>query len=183
MDPRQAKPEVMLCCSSRASWVEGCQVTSPLASRNGYAYDTKVRAPRVVLDTNVLFTAARSKRGASAKLLSLVGSGLFEICLSVPLVFEYEDVLLRDLEPDSPKRAVLEDILNYLCRVARRQEIFFLWRPYLRDPKDDLVLELAVAVEADAIISYNKRDFGDLAQFAIRVYDPKEFLQIIGVFP
>lgn len=138
-------------------------------------------APRVVLDTNVLVTAARSKRGASAKLLSLVGSGHFEICVSVPLVFEYEDVLARDLEVDSPRREVLDDILDYLCAVAHRQEIFFLWRPYLRDPKDDLVLELAVAVGADAIISYNERHFGDLGQFAIKVYDPKEFLQLLGV--
>jgi hypothetical protein len=68
MDPRQAKPEVMLCCSSRASWVEGCQVTSPLASRNGYAYDTKVRAPRVVW-------AARDRRGGAPRRRGLRGSG------------------------------------------------------------------------------------------------------------
>lgn len=137
--------------------------------------------PRVVIDTNVLVAASRSGRGASAKLLALVGRGRFEILISVPLVIEYEDVLTRGLPPQSSKRVVMERILDYLCAAGRRQEVFFLWRPHLRDPGDDLVLELAVAGRCHAILTYNKRDFGNLERFSLEVLTPKEFLTKIGV--
>jgi putative PIN family toxin of toxin-antitoxin system len=139
-----------------------------------------VLTPRVVLDTNVLVAASQSKRGASAKLLSLVGTGLFEICVSVPLILEYESVLLRDVEPSSTEWKVRTDILDYLCTVAAQQEIFFLWRPYLRDPKDEMVLEVAVASGCNAIISYNKRDFTGSERFGLGIRSPKEFLDDIG---
>ncbi|HVR95085.1 MAG TPA: putative toxin-antitoxin system toxin component, PIN family [Thermoanaerobaculia bacterium] len=135
---------------------------------------------RVVLDTNVLVAASRSKWGASAKLLSLVGTGLFEVCVSVPLLLEYESVITRDVKPNSSDWRVRMDILDYLCAVAERQEIFFLWRPHLRDPKDDMVLEAAVAGGCSRIISYNKRDFSGVEAFNVTVSSPKEFLEAIG---
>jgi putative PIN family toxin of toxin-antitoxin system len=136
--------------------------------------------PRVVLDTNVLVAAARSKHGASAMLLSLVGTGRFEVCISVPLLLEYESVFLRSLEPGSPQWQGRMDILDYVCSVAERQEIFFLWRPFLRDPKDEMVLETAVAGGCSTIISYNKRDFVGADQFNLTISTPKEFLETIG---
>jgi len=138
-------------------------------------------APRVVLDTNVLAAASRSKSGASAKLLSLVGTGRFEICVSVPLVLEYESVFARDVEPNSSEWRFRMDILDYLCTVATQQEIFFLWRPYLRDPKDDMVLEAAVAGGCSSIVSYNKKDFAGAERFKLTISTPKEFLELIGV--
>lgn len=137
--------------------------------------------PRIVIDTNVLVAASKSGRGASALLLSLVGRGRFEFVVSVPLVIEYEDVLMRGLPTGSTRRAVVERILDYLCAVGRRQEVFFLWRPHLRDSGDDLVLELAVAGRCDAILTFNKRDFGNLERFGLEVLTPKEFLTKIGV--
>jgi putative PIN family toxin of toxin-antitoxin system len=139
-----------------------------------------VPEPRIVLDTNILVAASRSRRGASAKLLSLVGGGRFEICISVPVVLEYEDAVMRHIEERSPERKVWNDILDFICRVARRQEVFFLWRPFLRDPKDDMLLELAVAAGCDAIVSYNKRDLAGAKDFGLKVYTPKEFLARIG---
>jgi putative PIN family toxin of toxin-antitoxin system len=137
--------------------------------------------PRVVLDTNVLVAASRSKRGASAQLLSLVGTGRFEVCVTVPLLLEYESAFSRDLEPNSAEWRIRMDLLDYLCTVATRQEIFFLWRPFLRDPKDEMVLEAAVAGGCSALITYNKRDFAGAEQFNISVLNPKEFLEFIGV--
>lgn len=139
--------------------------------------------PRVVLDTNVLVAASRSKRGASAKLLGLVGRGRFEICVSVPLVLEYEQAVMRHLKEGSWEFGIWSDILDFLCRVGKRQEVFFLWRPFLRDPKDDMVLELAVAASCEAIVSYNKRDFFGVDRFGLRVRDCKEFLTEIGELP
>ena len=75
----------------------------------------------------------------------------------------------------------VDGLLDYLCSVARLQEIFFLWRPLLVDPKDDLILELAVASRSDAIVTFNERDFRGAEQFGIRVLTPGTFLKEIGV--
>jgi putative PIN family toxin of toxin-antitoxin system len=130
----------------------------------------------VVIDTNVLVAGVRSRRGASFQLLSRIGTGEFDIAVSVPLVLEYEDVLLRQMAATSLDEADVRDIVDYMCSVATRQEIFSLWRPQLKDPGDDLVLELAVAANCDAIVTHNVRDFGGADRFGIRVVNPGMFL-------
>lgn len=136
---------------------------------------------KIVIDTNVLFTALRSSRGASYKLVSLLPSGRFSITISVPLIIEYEDVLRRGKLPASISEKDISDFLDFLCYVGYRQDIFFLWRPFLPDSSDDLVLEVAVAGGCDAIITYNKRHFKNVEKFDLRILDPKEFLSEIGV--
>jgi predicted nucleic acid-binding protein len=136
--------------------------------------------PMVVLDTNVLEAALRSRRGASFAVLSLVGTGRFDLAVSVPLVLEYEDVLMRQAGVMGRDPAVVADLLDYLCAVAKQQAIFFLWRPCLPDPRDDMVLELAVAASGEAIVTYNRRHFVPASQFGIRVYSPARFLERIG---
>lgn len=136
--------------------------------------------PRVVIDTNVLVAASRSGKGASAKLLALTGTGRFDLVVSVPLVIEYEDAVLRRIQIDSQRHRDWEDILDYLCSVAENQDIFFLWRPHLKDPKDDMVLEVAVAGRCNVIVSSNTRDFTTADAFGIEVMRPKDFLDRIG---
>ena len=131
----------------------------------------------VVLDTNVLVAATRSRRGASFALVSRVGGRAFRLAVSVPLVLEYEDALLDHREESGLSESEIGSILDYICAVARRKEIFYLWRPTLRDPKDDMVLELAVAAEADAIVTHNTRDFVGASDFEVEVLTPVEFLQ------
>ena len=116
-------------------------------------------------------------------MLSLVGTGRFEIHLSVPLVLEYEDVLLRELPYLQVTREAVEDLIDFHCSVATCHPIFFLWRPFLRDPKDDMILELAVKAGCDFIVTYNTRDFDGVEQFGLRVIEPGTFLQHIGVLP
>jgi putative PIN family toxin of toxin-antitoxin system len=139
---------------------------------------------KIVIDTNVFVSALMSQRGASFKLLSLVGQGNFRICLSVPLVLEYEDASKR-LLGDKIKltEEALSDILDYLCSVGEHQKVFYLWRPLLKDPRDELVLELAANARADAIISYNERDFLGAERFGIKVIGSKAFLEMIGALP
>lgn len=112
--------------------------------------------PQVVLDTNVVYAALRSRRGASFRLLSLVGTDRFDIHLSVPLV------------------------LDYLCQIAHLHEVYFLWRPSLKDPRDEIVLELAVGARCDTIVTYNKRDFSGVDRFGITVLDAREMLGRLG---
>ncbi|PYQ62584.1 MAG: putative toxin-antitoxin system toxin component, PIN family [Acidobacteria bacterium] len=149
----------------------------PILDRiSGIAYDTRVKQRRVVLDTNVVVAALRSRRGASYQLLSLLGEDRFEIAVSVPLVLEYEDALARDLEGPYSRQDI-EDLLDFLCHVAHRQRIFFLWRPCLPDPKDDMVLELAVAAGCEAIVTFNARDFVGAERLGLRIDTPGGFLR------
>lgn len=140
-----------------------------------------MRLPEVVLDTNVLVAGLRSWRGASARLLALVGNGRFTINLSVPLVLEYEDVLLRPEAGVLLDPSAIDDVLDYHCAVARQHPIYFLWRPFLRDPKDDMVLELAVKAECQFIVTFNEKDFAGIEQFGLEALTPADFLRRIGV--
>jgi len=134
----------------------------------------------VILDTNVLVSAVRSRRGASFQILRRIGSGAFDIAVSVPLALEYEAALLRHL----PETTLDEDdalaIIDYICLVAKRQPIFLLWRPLLRDPKDDMVAETAIAAGCDAVVTHNVIDFDELGKFGVGVLRPAAFLIEIG---
>ncbi len=133
--------------------------------------------PRLVLDTNVLISALRSRNGASFEVLSRVGRGQFDIVLSVPLVLEYEEVAKRLARSLGLKNAVVDDILDYLCQVGMLRGIFFLWRPFLKDPLDDMVLEAAVEGECDFIVTHNVKDFVGVEKFGLEVLRPGEFLR------
>ena len=140
-----------------------------------------MKTPHIVIDTNIFVSAQRSQRGASAKLVSLIGTGQFEVHVSVPLVFEYESVLMRQSIELGITQDDVSDVVDAICKLATRHNIHFLWRPYLLDEKDEMVLELAVAARCDYIITYNRRDFKGAEQFGIEVLDPRTFLQQLGV--
>ena len=136
---------------------------------------------RIVLDTNVFITALRSQNGVGFKLLSQVDKEKFRLVLSVPLVLEYEEVAKRQARSLGLSHSDIDDIIDYLCSVGEHRRIFFLWRPLLRDPHDDLVLELAVEAQADAIVTYNIRDFGLARTFGLDVLTPQQFLRRLEV--
>ena len=135
---------------------------------------------KIVIDTNVIVAALRSRRGASYKLLRLLSDKRFEINVSVPLVLEYEKAAKKNMRQQGLSSRDIDDILDYLCSVARHKRIFYLWRPVLRDPRDDMVLELAFAAGCEFIVTYNKKDFRGSGELGIRVLTPKEFLEKIG---
>lgn len=134
---------------------------------------------RVVLDTNVLVAALRSRRGASAAVLARVGTGTFEHCLSVALVLEYETACKRASSGITLADRDIEDILDYVVRTGHRQEIHFHWRPALPDPGDDHILELAGAAGGAAIITHNGRDFVGAERFGVTALGPGKLLQQI----
>ena len=129
-----------------------------------------------MLDSSVLVAGFRSRRGASFRLLELLRAKRFEIAMSVPLALEYEVVLIRHARELGLRRDDAEGLVDYLCGVAHRQEIHFLWRPALPDPRDEFVLELAVAARCDAVVTHNTRDFAGASRFRLRVLTPAEFL-------
>ena len=138
-------------------------------------------APRVVIDTNVLVAALRSRKGAFYRLFELIDSGKFHPCISVPLVLEYE-AAAKDLIGQIPLRERdIDAVIDYVCKVASHHQIYYLWRPFLRDPKDDMVLELAVTAGCDAIVTYNVNHFEGVEQFGLHVKTARELLREIGV--
>ena len=104
---------------------------------------------RIVLDTCVLVAAARSLEGASNRILSSLPIDGIEPCLSVALYAEWQEVLSR---PENLQaRQTPEDaqaFLRYLASICHHQDVHFLWRPFLKDPDDDFILELAFAARA-----------------------------------
>ena len=136
--------------------------------------------PGVVLDTNVFVSALRSRRGASFRILELVGTGRFDIELSVPLALEYQAAGRRTLPATSLSDTDFDAILDFVCRSARHREVFYTWRPCLPDPGDDMILELAVAAGGAAIVTFNRADFRGAEQFGVRLITPQEFLAQIG---
>ena len=114
-------------------------------------------------------------------MLSMLGIRVeLRVHVSVPLVLEYEQVAKRQAGELGLDPGDIDDVLDYLCQVAVRHEIHYLWRPVLRDPGDDMVLEAAVAGGCSFIVSYNKRDFEGAARFGIEVVTARELLQRMG---
>ena len=139
---------------------------------------------RVILDTNVLVAAARSRQGASFALVSAIPASDFQPCLSVGLYAEWQAVLTR---PENlPPGLTPEDALGFIRFLAGQchlQEIHFLWRPFLPDADDDMVLELALAAGCQHIITHNVRDFTGSEQLGVTALSPGEFLQLIRKQP
>ncbi len=132
------------------------------------------------MDTNVLVSALRSRNGASFRLLSMVDAGKFELSISVPLVLEYEAAAKKHSRATGLSVSDIDAIIDYICSIAKHCKIYYLWRPFLSDPKDDMVLELAVVSNANHIVTYNTADFKGIEKFGLRATKPRDFLREIG---
>jgi putative PIN family toxin of toxin-antitoxin system len=139
-----------------------------------------VSAIQIVVDTNVFVTALRSKKGASYKLIQLIKKGNFQLNLSVPLVIEYEAVAKRTIGEITLDEKEVDNILDFVISKANQWKIYYLWRPQLKDPGDDMLLELAVAASCPYIVTYNLDDFKSTEKFGITPITPKQFLEMIG---
>ncbi len=117
---------------------------------------------RLVLDTDVIVAAMRSPTGASAALLRLLDEGVGTLLLSVPLVLEYEATcqLPEHRLASGLKASEVLVFVNTLVAIAEPVEIYYRWRPQLRDPADEMVLEAAVNGRAEALVTFNFRDYG-----------------------
>lgn len=137
---------------------------------------------KLVLDTNVLVAGLRSRTGASNPLLIAGFRRRFVWCCSVPLFYEYEDVLSRaDLLLDAGMaRTTAEKFLQAVAQAVTPVEVNYRWRPQLSDPDDEMVLEAAINCRAD-IVTHNARDFGDApARFGLTLLSPAEALRRIS---
>ena len=115
--------------------------------------------------------------GASFALLERLDAGDFEISVSVPLILEHEAVAQRLARELGVTHADVAVVLDFLCTVAHHRQIFFLWRPFLRDPNDDMVLEVAVEAQCSDIVTFNLRDFVASSNLASGRSRPDNFLR------
>lgn len=134
---------------------------------------------RAVVDTNVLIAGLRSSSGASYQILLAADRGDFQLALSVPLLAEYDDVSLRPSSGIKIPRSAVDTIIRRIAMVAHKQQIYYLWRPILPDPKDDMLLEVAVASGATHIVTFNRKDLQPASQFGIVVLPPSEFIRLL----
>jgi len=129
------------------------------------------------MDTNILCSGLYSASGASFKILEHLAAGRIRLALSTPLLFEYEDVLKRNQTELNLLDEDIDVVLDNLCTFSRFQKVYFLWRPYLPDAKDDLVLELAVAAKVKTIVTHNLKDFVGIDKFGVEAIVPKTLLE------
>jgi uncharacterized protein len=138
-------------------------------------------ADRIILDTSVLVAALTSPDGASRAVLRGALQGRWEPMISLPLFMEYEDVMARRevLErcplPQDEREALLDALLSR-CELV---EVYYAWRPNLRDEGDNHVFELAVAAQGAALLTWNLRDFAsaELRFPQVRVLTPAQWMK------
>ena len=138
-----------------------------------------MKKQRVILDTNVLFAGLYSSLGASYQILRAIEEDKIKTVISTTLLFECEDVLKRKKLDLGLTSQQIEIILDNLCDLSEHQKIYFLWRPYLRDPMDDHVLEVAVASKTQIIVTHNIKDFKGVEKFGIKAIPPGKLLEVI----
>ncbi len=132
-----------------------------------------------ILDTSVLVSGLRSSAGASHKVLRAILTGRIQLAISVAVAIEYEDVALRPgLIPSVPPAEIIK-VIDGLCRLARHQQIFYAWRPFLPDADDDMVLELALAANSPFVITLNIKDFRGSESLGVRAITPAQALTMI----
>lgn len=135
-----------------------------------------MKLPRLVFDTTILVAASRNRSGPSFALIQAVRSGLVRLCCSPALFLEYEEVMMRPEQrvasgwSPSDVTAVLDELAGMIEPITPH----YRWRPQLRDPCDEMVLEVAVNARADALVTYNQRDFVPAAHFGLPVMLPMD---------
>ena len=137
---------------------------------------------RLALDTDVIVAGMRSPAGASAALLLAASKKKVRLCVNVALMLEYEAVCSRPAHRAVAglTRKEVDIFIDAIAALADPVETHFLWRPQLRDPSDEMVLEAAVNGGAQAIVTFNRRDFGTApAKFGVDVLLPREALALL----
>lgn len=138
---------------------------------------------RIVIDTSVVATAFRSRTGAGKALFDLVAADQLIALMTAALFLEYESVLKRpdQLAASGLELAAVDRFLAALAAAIEPVTIHYVWRPQLRDPNDEMVFEAAVNGRADALVTYNVRDFAAAApRFGLRIALPGEILREVA---
>ncbi len=138
---------------------------------------------RAILDTNVVLSALRSRNGASFEIMKRLELGEFTLLLSNTVLAEYEEILKRELVPLGFSHVWIEQFLDELCLEAQSFKPSASWKPALPDPDDEPLAQLAMESKIDYLVTHNVRHFPADRLPAVRVVDPKTFLDIVRQSP
>ena len=138
---------------------------------------------RTVIDTNIVYAGLYSSVGASFQVIRAIMKKRVQPVMSVALLFEYEDVLKRSSTKLGLTYGDIDAFLDAFCALCSLHKIHYLWRPFLPDPKDDHVLELAVASGVKSITTFNRNDFKGSEGFGVEILSPKRLLEEIKWVP
>lgn len=141
---------------------------------------------KIVIDTNIVLASLMSRDGVSNRFMIWLFEHHEKVnVVSNTLVTEFEAVLLREKNRKHYEQFSKEDLRSFIddiCLISHHQKISFLWRPFLKDIKDDMVLETAFNAGCDYIVTYNVKDFSGVEEkFSIKIITPNTFLKIRGV--
>ena len=135
---------------------------------------------KIVLDTNVLFQAIHSEKGASHKILPLIRSGKLTLLISTAVLTEYEEVLKRNSRELNLTKENIDDLLVYFAYIGKKIIPRYLWRPNLQDEGDNIFVELALNGNADWLITQNISDFknnAELKSYELKIDTPSNFMK------
>jgi len=134
----------------------------------------------ITLDTNIIYQALRNPKGASGFIFKLFAQRILDIALSEPVFKEYEDVLKRSssLKDIGTDIKIIDDILSYVAFWGIEHKIYYLFRPNLKDEKDNILVELAVSSQSKFIVTSNTKDFMNSELIInIPIITPAEFVK------
>ncbi len=131
----------------------------------------------IVIDTNVIVSGVKSRKGASFKIISQLNQNLFQFHISPSLLFQYEASLKHSNFRSVWSHKEIDEFLDLVCFFGIKHDILLRYRPLLSDPNDDFVAELAINARADHVVTHNVGDFEPLRKFGITAITPQIFLQ------
>ena len=132
---------------------------------------------RVVLDTNVVFEGITNGQSECRLLIDAWLDGLIDVFVTDPIVYEYEEVLARQLSPERWER--IEPVLSRLVQLSTFARIYYSWRPSSPDPDDEAMIDCAMATRA-IVITRNMRDFRFAQQnYGLPVLTPEAFIELL----
>ena len=132
---------------------------------------------RAVLDTCVFLSALRSRQGAAFEILRLLRLGRWKMVLSNHLLHEYEEIGKREAFALGLTLQEIDDVLDGLCKIAEAHMLTHGWRPVLKDPDDEPLVQLAVESGANVIVTHNIRHLQPARALGIVVITPSGFLK------
>ncbi len=138
---------------------------------------------KIVIDTSVWISALITKESRARELLRLVFQEKLFPQMSESLFREYEAVMKREKIQQLTSLTLLQqnNLFEAYLSTCKWNEIYYTWRPNLKDEDDNFVVELAVASGAEAIVTYNIKDFKNAELlFKYKIITPEDFIKDIS---
>ena len=138
-------------------------------------------AIKIVVDTSVFISALIGSKGSSRELIRRCLKGEYQPLMGNALFLEYESVMQREeiISQCSLTNTEIYTLLASFINISQWISIYYLWRPNLKDEADNHLIELAVAGNAQIIVTKNVKDFqnAELVFPNLSILRPEEIIR------